>query len=188
VGLLVLFPPFPVAYLLIGRLFMAKVMFADTRCRGCGRCARDCPNHAIAMLGARPRRPFWTHRCEACLRCVGYCRYHAAGASHLWAALVVYATSLLTAGLAQDALQRLVGARLAWPAAVWQAGAYALVLAALPLLYYAFFGLQQIRPLRTLLTYTTLTRYYRRRYHEPATAVDDLTGRPRRSGDPRVRA
>jgi len=182
-GLLALFPPFPLLYLTVGRVFMAKVMFADTRCRGCGRCARDCPNQAIVMVGPKPRTPFWTHHCEVCMRCVGYCRHHAASASHLWAAAVAYATSWLGAALIQGVVTRLLGTKLDLPAAIWEVAAYALVFAALPLLYYVFFGLQRLRPLRVLFSYATLTRYWPRRYHEPETSARDLTGRGPRSAE-----
>jgi hypothetical protein len=40
IGILWLIPFFPIGYLLIGKLFMAKVMFANNRCVGCGRCAK----------------------------------------------------------------------------------------------------------------------------------------------------
>lgn len=178
-GLLALFPPFPLVYLTIARVFMAKVMFADDRCRGCGRCARNCPNRAIRMVGAKPKVPFWTHHCEVCMRCIGYCRYHAASASHLWAAAIGYATSLITAALLQGIVSRLLGTELDLPTAVWEAAALALVFAALPLAYFAFFGLQRLRPLRAMFSYTTLTRLYPRRYHEPMTGERDLTGRRR---------
>jgi len=51
-GVLLWFVPvFPVAYLLVGRVTMGKIMFADTRCKGCGLCAKYCPNGAIVMTG-----------------------------------------------------------------------------------------------------------------------------------------
>ena len=49
VFLLWLVPLLPVAYLIIARMFMAKVMFSNNNCVGCGMCARFCPNNAILM-------------------------------------------------------------------------------------------------------------------------------------------
>ena len=67
-------PILPIAYLVVGRVFMAKIMFADTSCTGCGICARNCPAGAIVMKGDRTTIvPFWTHRCEACMRCMAFC-------------------------------------------------------------------------------------------------------------------
>jgi MinD superfamily P-loop ATPase len=83
---------------------MAKIMFADDRCKGCGLCAKYCPNQAVVMTGTKPKVPFWTNRCEACLRCMGYCRPRAVEASHLWLGVVMVATLLLTAGSLERAL------------------------------------------------------------------------------------
>ncbi len=49
-----------------------------------------------------------------------------------------------------------------------------LVLVAILIAYYVFFGLLKIRPLRLLFTYPTFTKLHRRRYHEPETRVRDL--------------
>ncbi len=173
----VFWPFFPIAYLLIGRIFMAKLMFADTSCKGCGRCARNCPCQAIKMVGAKPKTPFWTHRCEVCMRCMGYCKFKSVQASHLWLVPVLYGTSLLTASSLQWGLMILLD----WPVQIVGLANrpihYALTALALPLFYYLFFGLQRIKPLRTMFTYTTLTKLYRRRYHEPDTEAREMNRR-----------
>ena len=90
-----LVPVLPIAYLVIARMFMAKVMFASNSCIGCGMCARFCPNNAILMKGAGTRkRPYWTYHCENCLRCMGYCKKQAVEAGHSWAVLLYFITSV----------------------------------------------------------------------------------------------
>lgn len=51
-----LVPVFPIIYLLVSKLFMAKLMFADNRCNGCGICAEFCPNKAILMKDINGRK------------------------------------------------------------------------------------------------------------------------------------
>ncbi|HOU55137.1 MAG TPA: hypothetical protein PLQ97_14505 [Myxococcota bacterium] len=173
-GLLWLWPVFPVGYLLVGRLAMGKVMFADTRCNGCGQCARCCPNHAITMVATKPRTPFWTHRCEACLRCMGYCRRMAVEASHPWFAFVVVATMLFSSDRVRAAIEAAAGMRLDLPGPVWDLASVLATFPVILLLYHLFFALQRLRPVRVALTYTTWTRAFKRRYHDPETLLKDL--------------
>ena len=171
----VLWPIFPIAYLLVGRVFMAKLMFADPSCTGCGLCARYCPVQAIKMVGPKPKTPFWTHHCEVCMRCMGYCKPQAVQASHLWAVPVLIATSFLTASWVQDQVAALVGLRIALVEPAWELIAMVLVFLCLPLIYYVFWGLLRFRPLRLFFTYTTLTKLYRRRYHAPEIKAREMT-------------
>jgi ferredoxin len=164
--LLWLWPIFPLAYLLLGRLSMAKIMFADTRCLGCGLCAKYCPNHAIVMTGAKPKVPFWTNRCEACLRCMGYCKPRAIEASHVWLAVTIVSTSLVGAA----DLARASGV----PALGWQLLSIPLNYVVVLLLYYVFWGMQRFRPLAVAWSHLTWTRYFSRRYHEPETRQQDM--------------
>ncbi|MCK9462389.1 MAG: EFR1 family ferrodoxin [Proteobacteria bacterium] len=173
-GLLWLWPIFPIAYLLVGRVTMGKIMFADTRCKGCGLCAKYCPNGAIVMRGEKPRIPFWTYHCEACLRCMGYCRQRAVEASHLWLTAVILATMFLTAEPLRAAIEAVTGARLDLPGPFWQLASVALSFPAILLLYYPFFGMQRIRPLRVALGYLTWTRAFKRRHHDPETELRQL--------------
>ncbi len=169
-----LWPIFPLAYLLVGRLSMAKIMFSDTRCLGCGLCAKYCPNRAIVMTGKKPKVPFWTNRCEACLRCMGYCKPHAIQASHLWLAIIILVTSFLGAGALGRALGHSLGFTSALLAPAWQLLSIALTYAAILLLYYVFWGSQRLRPFAIAWSRLTWTRYFRRRYHDPETEQKDM--------------
>jgi hypothetical protein len=177
-------PIFPIAYLSVGRVFMAKMMFADTACKGCGRCARNCPSQAIVMVGSRPKTPFWSHHCEACMRCAGYCKFQSVQTSHLWMVAVAYGTSFLTASLVQDLLVLLFGWELHLSGQTRELTVLLLTFLCLPLIYYVFFGLQLIRPLRILFSFTTLTRLYSRRYHEPETTARQMRYRSKTKAGP----
>lgn len=60
-------------YLLYGRLFLAKLFFANGDCDGCGVCARYCSVRGITLWGKNNPRPFWNFHCESCMRCAAYC-------------------------------------------------------------------------------------------------------------------
>jgi len=171
----VIWPLFPFGYLLIARVFMAKTMFADRSCTGCGSCARCCPAEAIKMVGEKPKTPFWTHSCEACMRCMGYCKHQSVQASHLWMIVIIAATSFLTATFVQDLIARVVGHRITLWGPAWELLGILLVFLSLPLLYYVFWGMMCLRPLRTLFTYATFTKLFPRRYHAPDTTARELT-------------
>lgn len=170
-------PLFPIAYILVGRVFLAKLMFADTSCRGCGSCARNCPCQAIVMAGRKPKMPFWTRRCEACMRCMGFCKFQAVQASHLWILPVAYGASFLTASKVQDLLGGLFGQQLTLNSTIWELVSLLLVFLSLPLFYYVFRGLQRFKLWRILLTYTTFTKLYPRRYHAPETTAREMLHR-----------
>lgn len=177
-GLLVL--PISLAYLLIGRFFLAKLLYASERCTGCGICAEHCPNGAIVMRGGGDhRRPYWTFHCESCMRCMGFCPHQAVEASY-----VLGVGAYLLAGLLPTA------AVLAWLAARapllavlrWVPGWVldsATALLAIGLLYPAFHLLLGIKGVNRLLSRLTPTHYYRR-YRAPDTELQDLDGRAAR--------
>jgi ferredoxin len=168
------FVPVSLAYLLIGRLFLAKLFFATDHCTGCGLCARHCPNGAIRMKGPENRRrPYWTFRCESCMRCMAYCPTRAVEASHLLAvgayalAALIPATAVLGWLIVRVPQLGFLGQVPAWVTeSIWPVGIVGLVY---PLLHL----LLRTRWLNRLFAVTTPTHYYRR-YHEPNTSLKDL--------------
>lgn len=76
--------PVTAGYLAMGRLFLAKIFFADARCSHCGKCAVECPNNAIVLPDDPRRPPFWTWRCESCMRCMNRCPENAIQVSTPW--------------------------------------------------------------------------------------------------------
>ncbi|NNG01149.1 MAG: 4Fe-4S binding protein [Desulfobacteraceae bacterium] len=184
IGIFWLIPVFPLLYLLIGKLFMAKLMFSSDRCVGCGRCARFCPNQAIEMRSAgKKKRPYWTYHCEVCLRCMGYCSKRAVEAGHLWAILLYFIISIpvFTALLLWlHELSDLVPAiRGYWPTEILN---LIYVLPALFFSYWLFWHLIRIPMMNTFFTITTLTHYYRR-YHEPETRLKHMAQRHKTGSD-----
>jgi ferredoxin len=178
-AILTWWPAFPILYLAIGRLFMAKVFFADGSCKGCGKCARDCPNHAIIMVGrSHPRVPFWTRHCEACMRCMAFCDFRAVQASHLWAVVLGYATTFFTASLVQRWFAAATGVDAPFGSFSAEVAAVILIYVAYLVAYDVFWALTRVPPLRAAFSLLTPTRYFRR-YHEPATDKRELTGRRR---------
>jgi ferredoxin len=171
-GLLLL--PISLAYLLIGRFFLAKMLYASVRCTGCGLCAEHCPNGAIVLRGSGDqRRPYWTFHCESCMRCMGFCPNRAVEASY-----VLGVGAYLLAGLVPTA------AVLSWLAArapvlavlYWIPGWVldsATAILAIGLLYPIFYLLLGSRGVNRLLTRFTPTHYYRR-YQAPDTTMQDL--------------
>jgi Pyruvate/2-oxoacid:ferredoxin oxidoreductase delta subunit len=162
------------AYLLIGRFFLAKLFFASDRCTGCGLCAEHCPNQAIQMRASKSHaRPYWTFRCESCMRCMAYCPTRAIEANYL----LGVGAYLLAAATPTTALMAWLAARA--PALAFLDGtphwmlesAYAVVV--LGLVYPLFHLALRIGWVNRLFTLTTPTHYYRR-YHEPETALKDL--------------
>jgi ferredoxin len=164
-----LYPLFPLAYLLVGRLSMAKMTFADTRCKGCGVCAKICPNHAIVM---KAKRPFWTHHCEACMRCSGFCKSQAVEASHIWMAVMIMAASLATSAALTPLFTSPPQGLL--PNLTWQTVSFLCAYIAMPLLYYVFWASQRLRPLHVAWSYLTWTRAFHRRFRDPETKLKEL--------------
>jgi ferredoxin len=172
-------PWFPLLYLLIGRLFMGRTLFATYRCTGCGTCARACPSGALVMRGRPERlRPYWRHSCEYCLRCLNFCPHHAVTSGYAWAALLWCAA----AGVAQGAW--LFGVLVTrWPgAAAWKSYSVIELLNVLfyyPVLIVTYFLLDQLirlRPVRKFFTYAGLAWLFGQ-YRAPDTTLADLTGR-----------
>jgi Pyruvate/2-oxoacid:ferredoxin oxidoreductase delta subunit len=168
IGIFWLYPIFPIIYLLIGKLFMAKVMFSNNRCVGCGMCARFCPNQAIEMKPAgKKMRPYWTYHCEVCLRCMGYCRKRAVEAGHSWAILLYFLASVPAVSYLLYRLNSMYN-KIPGPdqAVIYELIYYIDFFVLLFLSYWVFWYLVRIPFVNTVFTYTTLTRYYRR-YHQP---------------------
>ena len=184
-----LVPVLPIAYLIIARMFMAKVMFANNKCIGCGMCARFCPNNAILMKDAGPnKRPYWTYHCENCLRCMGYCKKKAVEAGHSWAVLLYFITSVPVISYVwmwlHESLNYYPLRSGYWTIEVAYIFSFLLYtsyfLSAVFLSYWIFWHLIQFPVFNKFFSLTTLTHYYRR-YHQPETRLKDMAGNKRRN-------
>jgi Pyruvate/2-oxoacid:ferredoxin oxidoreductase delta subunit len=169
--------PVTLAYLLMGRFWLAKLFFANERCNGCGICAQSCPRHAIHMWSGwfgQPAKPYWTYSCESCMRCMAYCPQQAVEASHTLAFLLYFAAAIPITLLVFK-----------WMAGIWPALAglnneftralvqYAIRLILIAVIYLIFSALTRLPIFGWMASHTTLTRWYRR-YHAPGVGLPDI--------------
>jgi Pyruvate/2-oxoacid:ferredoxin oxidoreductase delta subunit len=177
VGLLVGFvlAPISIAYLLVGRFFLAKLFFANNDCNGCGLCAKNCSYRGIAMHGREKQRPYWTYKCESCMRCMAYCPEKAIEAGHSWAVILYYVSSTSASAYLLHLLVPYTGEIIMHP---WLALLleYAYLLASMAGAYWLFSFLLRVPLINSLFTHTTFTHVFRR-YHEADTKTRDLMGR-----------
>jgi len=172
--ILMVMPLFPIVYLLLGRFYMGKMMFANNKCIGCGACAASCPNNAIVMKGNKNPRPYWKYNCEDCLRCLNYCRQKAVEAGHSWAVLLYFIGGVRVSSyifkFIATTYPQISYIKNYWTLEIVNSIYYypAFIFA-----YFIFFHLIRIKPINTLFTFTTLTHFYRR-YNEPETSLRDL--------------
>lgn len=175
-----LIPVFPVIYLIYGKTFMAKVMFSNNKCVGCGMCEKICPNHAIEMkqfLGKK--RPFWTYRCENCMRCMGYCTRNAVEAGHSWAVIIFFILTIPVMSKAISWVLTFAGISFEIKNYWFKVLVDALYfLPAIFLLYWVFWVLNRFKVINTVFSVTSLTHYFKR-YHEPETGLKKLVTRDR---------
>jgi ferredoxin len=172
---LVYLPFYPLAYLMMGKFFMGKLMFAGSTCTGCALCARSCPSGAIDMTGS-PARPFWSYRCEACLRCLNICPHRSVEAGVVWGAILIgisavpverYILNMVAPagtlpGFTGDYLfQQILNIIFFFPAVV--------------IAYRVFSAALRLRAINAFFSATSLSHYYGR-YHEPSTRLGDLGG------------
>jgi Pyruvate/2-oxoacid:ferredoxin oxidoreductase delta subunit len=168
-------PLFPVLYVLIGRFFMGKTMFATNRCVGCGTCAKSCPAHALTMKGKEVKRPFWRHTCEYCLRCLNFCPHRAIEMGHSWTVLLWFiGTSLAAGGLVfawlAGLLPFLKPYHNFWTEELFDAlFYYPIFLSA----YFLFYQATRFKLVNSLFSCTGWSRFLRQ-YREPGTRLNDI--------------
>lgn len=159
IGILVL--PLSLGYMLIARLPLAKMFFADERCTSCGICERDCPQDAVHLRG-KARRPYWSYHCQNCMRCMSNCPTDAIQGGQVWLLLYVWLVSLPVGTLASTALLSALGLWAPAGSIATLAFSYAWIVAAVWLAYVLlWFGLLRPR-LGVVLSRATFTRGYRR--------------------------
>lgn len=170
-------PLFPLLYLVVGRFFMGKILFAMERCTGCGTCAASCPAGALVMKGEGRPRPFWRYNCEHCLRCLNFCPRRAVGASLPWAGFLWWLGTAAAAGAAvfvrlAELVPGLAPVRGYWTVELANSVVYYPVFIAA---YLVFYDLTKWRPLNSLLSRTSPS-FFLRQYRAPGVSLDDLTG------------
>ena len=159
-GILIL--PLSLGYMLVGRLLLAKMFFADERCTSCGTCERSCPQGAVRLRGGA-RRPYWTYDCQNCMRCMSKCPTEAVQGGQAWLLLYVFLTTVPVGALATKALLRAFGmtGRIARGVVGLLTG-YAWIASAVWCAYALLWLGLRVPGLRFMLSRATLTRAYRR--------------------------
>ncbi|MBN1614674.1 MAG: EFR1 family ferrodoxin [Deltaproteobacteria bacterium] len=167
-----LLAPISIAYLIVGRFFLAKIFFANNDCNGCGLCARNCSYGGIRMRGLEKPRPYWTYNCENCMRCMAYCPEKAIEAGHSWAVILYFVSSTSVSVYLLNLLAPYTGEIVMnpWLALPLQ---YAYLLASMAAAYWLFSILLRVPLINSIFTHTTFTHVFRR-YHEPETKARDL--------------
>jgi len=167
-GVLIL--PLSLGYMLIARLLLAKMFFADERCISCGTCEKNCPQGAVHLRG-KMQRPYWTYNCQNCMRCMSNCPTDAIQGGQAWLLLYVWLLALPTGALAASALLNALRVSGHWVAGVTRLLAeYAWIVASVWLAYAVLWLGLLVPGLRFVLSRATLTRLYRR-YRGPKTCA-----------------
>ncbi|MHC1704444.1 MAG: EFR1 family ferrodoxin [Tenuifilaceae bacterium] len=83
----ILVSPISIAYMAIGRFFLAKTFFASAKCNNCNICVEKCPVGAIKIVNSRP---YWQFRCESCMRCMNICPQKTINTAHLLAFGIIW--------------------------------------------------------------------------------------------------
>ncbi|MDA3936984.1 MAG: EFR1 family ferrodoxin [Actinomycetota bacterium] len=159
-GLLIL--PLSLGYMLIARLMLAKMFFADENCTSCGTCEKICPQGAVRLRGAAGR-PYWTFHCQNCMRCMSNCPTEAIQGSQSWMLLYIWLSALpfgaVAAAFVLDALNVPAGfAR----GLVEGLSGYAWTVATVWLGYTLLWMGLLVPGVRFALSRATFTRFYRR--------------------------
>ena len=153
-----LIAPVSLGYFLVGRFLFAKSFYATGLCDNCDACRKECPVGAIVTVRDRP---FWTYHCESCMRCMNSCPRRAIQTGHGYVAAVIFISSSFLADrlwvAASTYLQFQPGPILAWLARFVVDAAVLL-----GLLAFTYRGVHlaiRIPLLRSLIEYSSLTRY-----------------------------
>ena len=168
-GLLIL--PVSFGYLLYGRFFLAKLLFATNHCTGCRLCVENCPVGAIKMYGGKP---YWTFNCESCMRCMNFCPVRAIEASHPLVVAMIYITSFPAAAyLLNHLVFSFPALQIVTNPVVKFIVEYSYFLLSITITYLLFMLANRIPIISRVFSLTTLTHYFRR-YHEPDTKLRDI--------------
>lgn len=159
-GVLIL--PLSLGYMLVARLVLAKMFFADERCTSCGTCESNCPQRAVRLRG-KARRPYWTFDCQNCMRCMSDCPVSAIQGAQAWLLLYAWLISLPVAGTIGMALLGALGISNEWTRrGLTLLLGYVWIVCAVWLAYGALWLGLLVPGLRRVLSRATFTPFYRR--------------------------
>jgi ferredoxin len=163
-----------VAYLFVGRFFLAKLFFANSNCDSCGVCARNCSVNAIHMWGKEDPKPFWRYNCESCMRCAAFCPKDAIEAGHSWGLILYYITAIPAATYLLSWLDGYIPGMRNLDGTLFSEVLYLIYLyPSMFLSYRVFHLLTQIPAFNWFFAHTTFTHYWGR-YREPNIKLRDF--------------
>jgi len=160
--------PIMMGYMMYGKFLFAKLFVATSRCNGCGLCVEKCPARALRMYGSKP---YWTLNCESCMRCINICPEKAIQVSHLLAAIIIIAMSMVPTYLHIIRLFSSLPGRLY--STVDFFAEWGLKLLLYVLIYWFVYLLMKFRFFTWLFEFTSLTRYWRG-YRAPGVSAGDF--------------
>jgi len=170
----ILLSPISVAYLFVGRFFLAKLFFANNDCDGCAVCANHCSVDAIHMWGKENPKPFWRYNCESCMRCAAFCPKDAIEAGHSWGLILYYITAIPAATYLLSWLDGYIPGMRNLDGTLFSEVLYLIYLyPSMFLSYRVFHLLTQIPAVNWFFAHTTFTHYWGR-YREPNIKLRDL--------------
>ncbi|MDP2233781.1 MAG: EFR1 family ferrodoxin [Actinomycetota bacterium] len=159
-GLLIL--PLSLGYMLIARLLLAKMFFADERCTSCGVCEKNCPQKAVRLRG-QSCRPYWTYSCQNCMRCMSLCPTEAIQGGQAWLVFYMWLVALPVGAVAAGALLDAMGVTSGVISGVLSlVTSYVWIMFAVWLAYGILWLGLLVPGVRFVLSRATFTRRYRR--------------------------
>lgn len=156
-----LIAPVSIGYFFVGRFFLAKTFISSFDCNTCKICEMSCPTNSIQIID---NRPYWKFTCESCMRCLNICPKKSIQASHSLAAIVLTASfmiplaSILTKYISKNFFE--VNGLIDFTI---------VSIIAVPMffvVYLIFHFLLRIKFINAIITYTSLTKYWKR-YKNP---------------------
>ncbi len=171
------------AYLFMGRFFLAKLFFANKNCDGCGICAKYCSVKAIEMWGKESPKPFWKYNCESCMRCAAFCPHNAIEAGQSWGVILYFVTAVPISTYLFSWVNKYIPG-VGNIEGHWLGDLLNLIYyyPAIFVSYYIFYALIRVPAINWIFTHTTMTRAsFWGRYREPNTKLKNIAVRNRKT-------
>jgi Pyruvate/2-oxoacid:ferredoxin oxidoreductase delta subunit len=168
----ILVSPITLGYFIYGRFFFSKTFIASTQCNTCKICEELCPAHAIKIIH---NKPYWTLSCESCMRCMNICPQNAIQCSHSFAAIILFIISYipLSYWLAEYFNHFLPESGNLWFEIFDFIVSWGFAFVLLFYFYKLFFNIMQNKVVNRIVSYGSLTRYWRH-YRAPGINIVDF--------------
>jgi ferredoxin len=158
-----LISPLAFGYYIAGRFFLSKTFVANNLCNLCGLCIRECPTASIKLVR---NRPYWKLTCESCMRCLNICPERAIEAAHGMAVCFYFLILMINTWIGIHLMNLFsISPDATWWKILTQVSSLALTILVPALFYILFHYAMDLKPVRYLVRFTSLTTYrFWRRY------------------------